>query len=135
VPHDAPACAEALAAIAVADQIVLAPGSLYTSVVAVLCVPALRAGIAAAPANVVMIANLHTEAPETDGLDGTDHLLAVLDHGARVDVLLYDPQSGLAVDEDVVRGRGVVPVAADLADPAGAEHAPAKLANALASLM
>jgi len=135
VPHDAPASAAALAAIANADQIVLAPGSLYTSVVAVLCVPALREAITAAPANVVMVDNLHAEVPETDGLDGTDHLMAVLDHGARVDVLLYDERRGLAVDEAAVRARGVTPFAADVADPAGAEHEPAKLASALASLM
>jgi hypothetical protein len=84
---------------------------------------------------VVQVANLHTEPPETDGLDGTDHLLAVLDHGARVDVLLYDASQGLAVDEAVVRARGVEPHAHDLADPMGAEHAPAQLASALASLM
>jgi uncharacterized cofD-like protein len=128
VPQDAAACGEALAAIAAADQIVLAPGSLYTSVVAVLCVPALRAAIAQAPAKVVQVANLHTELPETEGLDGTDHLEAVLDHDARVDVLLYDAARGLTVDPAIVRARGVEPVAADLADDRGVEHAPAKLA-------
>ncbi len=135
VPQDAAACGEALAAIAAADQIVLAPGSLYTSVVAVLCVPALRAAIARAAARVVQVANLHTEVPETDGLDGTDHLLAVLDHGARVDVLLYDRARGLTVDATTVRARGVEPVAADLADDPGLEHAPAKLAKALVKLL
>jgi hypothetical protein len=101
----------------------------------VLCVPALRDAIAAAAAPVVLVANLHTEVPETDGLDGTDHLVAVLDHGARVDTLLCDARRGLAVDEEVVRRRGVVPVAADLADAAGAEHDPAKLASALSTLL
>jgi uncharacterized cofD-like protein len=135
VPQDAVACGEALAAIAAADQVVLAPGSLYTSVVAVLCVPALRAAIAQTEALVVQVGNLHTELPETDGLDGTDHLAAVLDHGARVDVFLYDPQRGLAVDAARVRARGVEPVAADLADDPGAEHSPAKLAKALSKLV
>jgi uncharacterized cofD-like protein len=135
VPHDAPACRDALDAIANAEQIVLAPGSLYTSVVAVLCVPALRDAIAAAHAKVVLVSNLHTEEPETGGLDGTDHLLAVLDHGARVDVFLYDRRRGLAVDESAARDRNVEPVAADLADAAGAEHDSAKLATALANLV
>jgi uncharacterized cofD-like protein len=135
VPHDAPACTGALDAIAAADQVVIAPGSLYTSVVAVLCVAGLRDAIEAAPAKVVMVSNLHTEVPETDGLDGTDHLCAVLDHGARVDVLLYDPTRGLAVDVDAVRDRGVEPVAAELADGGGVEHDPAKLASALAALL
>jgi uncharacterized cofD-like protein len=135
VPPDPPALPEALAAIAAADQIVLAPGSLYTSVVAVLCVPALRDAIAAARGRVVLVANLHTELPETGGLDGTDHLLAVLDHGARVDVLVYDAARGLAVDADQVRERGVEPCPADVADAAGVEHDPAKLANVLAALL
>ncbi len=134
VPHDAPPPPAALDAIRHADQVVLAPGSLYTSVVAVLCVPALREAINTTTGQVVQVANLHLESPETDGLDGTDHLLAVLDHGARVDRLLFDPRRGLNIDEDVVHARGVVPVAADLADDAGAEHDPAKLARALQAL-
>jgi uncharacterized cofD-like protein len=135
VPHDAAAPGAALQAIAAADQVVLAPGSLYTSVVAVLCVSDLQAAIAQAPGRVVQVANLHTESPETDGLDGTDHLEALLDHGARVDVLLFDREHGLRVDEDAVRARGVLPVADDLTDAAGAEHDPEKLANALAALL
>jgi uncharacterized cofD-like protein len=134
VPHDAAPPEAAVRAIEQAGQVVLAPGSLYTSVVAVLCVPQLREAIGEAPGRVVQVANLHAEAPETDGLDGTDHLLAVLDHGARVDVFLFDPSCGLKVDEDVVRKRGVEPVAADLADAHGAEHDPEKLARALQAL-
>jgi uncharacterized cofD-like protein len=49
VPADPPASPAAIEAIARADQIVLAPGSLYTSVLAVLCVPEIRDAIAAAP--------------------------------------------------------------------------------------
>ena len=47
-PSDPPASPDALEAIARADQIVLAPGSLYTSIVAVLCVPEIRDVIAGA---------------------------------------------------------------------------------------
>ncbi|HTD50703.1 MAG TPA: uridine diphosphate-N-acetylglucosamine-binding protein YvcK, partial [Acidimicrobiia bacterium] len=42
VPADAAATPDALDAIADATQVVLAPGSLYTSVLAVLCVPEIR---------------------------------------------------------------------------------------------
>ena len=48
IPSDAPAPADALAAIRDADQIILAPGSLYTSLLPVLCVPELREALAAA---------------------------------------------------------------------------------------
>ena len=67
---------DAVAAIAAADQVVLAPGSLYTSLLPVLCVPGLRDAIAATPARVVQIANLRQQVPETLGLDGADHLQA-----------------------------------------------------------
>jgi uncharacterized cofD-like protein len=135
VPADAPTPPAALDAIAHADQIILAPGSLYTSVVAVLCPPAIRAALGAARAPVVQVANLHTEDPETTGLDGTDHLLAVLDHGSRVDVLLFDDARGLTIDRDLVQARGVAPVAAELTDVDGGEHDPAKLAKALVALL
>src|SRR5438105_5501172 len=81
-PESPLASPDALDAIARADQIVLAPGSLYTSIVAVLCVPQIRAALARAPGKVVQIANLAME-NETTHLDGTDHLAAVLDHGGR----------------------------------------------------
>src|SRR5262249_44507354 len=45
VPADAAAVPDAVAAIRAADQVVLAPGSLYTSVLAVLVVPQLRAAL------------------------------------------------------------------------------------------
>jgi uncharacterized cofD-like protein len=134
VPADAPASRGALDAIAAADQIVLAPGSLYTSVLAVLCVPDIRDAVRAAPGRVVHVANLRADA-ETAGLDGTGQLAVLLDHGARVDVLLHDPHSGLAVSETAVRELGVVPVAADLAASGGRAHDPAKLAAALAAIV
>ena len=90
VPADVAATPGAVEAIAAADQVVYAPGSLYTSVLPVLCVDELRAAIATTAARVVQVANLRPQVPETDGLDGADHLAAVLAHGARVDTFLYD---------------------------------------------
>ncbi len=134
VPENPPACPDALEAIARADQIVLAPGSLYTSIVAVLGVPEIRAAIDAAPARVVQIANLAME-NESTGHDGTDHLRAVRDHGGRVDQFVYDPDHGLAVDPEVVRALGAEPVAAPIAGPEGDGHDPQQLAKALSALL
>jgi uncharacterized cofD-like protein len=134
VPADAPASPGALAALAAADQIVLAPGSLYTSVLAVLSVPDIRAGVGAASGRVVHVANLRADG-ETAGLDGTGQLSVLLDHGVRVDVLLHDPHAGLPVSETAVRELGVEPVAGDLAAPGGLAHDPEKLAAALAALV
>jgi uncharacterized cofD-like protein len=133
-PADARACDEALVAIAAADQVVLAPGSLFTSIVAVLAVPAIREAIAAAPGRVVQVSNLVTE-NETTGLDGTDHLRAVLAHGGRVDTFLFDPDVGLAVDPDAVLALGVTPVAAGMAGGDGPNHEAERLAKALAALL
>jgi uncharacterized cofD-like protein len=134
VPADAAAPPAAVAAIEAADQVVLAPGSLYTSILPVVCVPALRAALATTTARVVQVANLRPQLPETAGLDGTDHLAAVLDHGVRVDTFLYEP-SALAVDSDRVRAWGVEPVAGRMAaPPQGHSHDPGRLAAALSGL-
>ncbi|MET0275651.1 MAG: uridine diphosphate-N-acetylglucosamine-binding protein YvcK [Acidimicrobiia bacterium] len=135
VPGDAAAPSAAVAAIAAADQVVLAPGSLYTSIVAVVCVHALRDAIAVTPGRVVQVANLRPQIPETAGLDATDHLAAVLDHGARVDTFLYDGAGDLAADEAQIRAWGVEPVAGTMAAANGHSHDPTRLAGMLRSLV
>lgn len=133
IPSDAPAHPEAIEAIAQADQVVLAPGSLFTSLLPVLAVPALRDAVASTSARVVQVCNLHHQLPETDGLDATDHLRAVLEHGARVDDFLYDPAT-LACDEDEIRALGAVPVQSQMAGPDMA-HDAGRLAIALRDLL
>jgi uncharacterized cofD-like protein len=135
VPSDAVAPAEAIAAIAGADQVVLAPGSLYTSLLPVLCVRGLRAAVASAPGRVLQVANLRPQQPETTGLDATDHLLAVKEHGARVDAFLYQRDGVLAADDSVIRDWGVDAVPADVARTDGLVHDPGKLAAALQALL
>jgi uncharacterized cofD-like protein len=135
VPSDAAPPAEAIAAIATADQVVLAPGSLYTSLLPVLCVRDLRAAVAAAPGRVLQIANLRPQQPETAGLDATDHLLAVKEHGARVDAFLYQRDGVLAADDAVIRDWGVEPVPAEVARGDGLVHDPGRLAGALRALL
>ena len=133
-PADAPVSPDALTAIEQADQIVLAPGSLYTSIVAVLVLRELRAAVEASPARVVQVANLATE-HETVGHDGTDHLLAVLEHGGRVDAFLFDPDHGLTVDADAVVASGIEPVAMPNARSDGRSHDEDQLAKALSALL
>jgi len=135
VPDDAPAHPDVLAAIADADQVVLAPGSLYTSLLPVLCVAGIRDAVARTRAQVVQVCNLHPQPPETTGLDGGDHLRAVLDHGTRVDVFLTEADGALAVDAALVSEWGVRLVTGDVARPSGRAHDPAKLAPALADLL
>ena len=135
VPADAPAVPDAIAAIAAADQIVLAPGSLYTSVIAVLAVDGFAAALQHARGRVVQVGNLRHQDAETAGLDAADHLAAVLDHGGRVDVFLAAVPGVLAVDGDRIRDLGAALATADVGDPGAAEHDPDRLAIALAALL
>jgi uncharacterized cofD-like protein len=138
VPRGVLACPEAVDAIAHADQILIGPGSLYTSLLAVLVVPEIRLALALARGRIVQIANLRTESPETAGLDGTDHVLALLEHRVRVDTFLYDVAGPLEVNEAYLFEHGVMPVGADLTrkvSGSATEHEPAKLATALRDLL
>jgi len=135
VPEDAKAHPEAATAIELADQVILAPGSLFTSLVPVLCVPAIREALAAARGRIVHVCNLRSQVPETAGLTATDHLRAVLAHGARVDAFLYHLGGALEADEIAVRALNIEPVAAEVAAPNGFVHDPGLLAKALEELV
>jgi uncharacterized cofD-like protein len=134
-PADAPADRVAVEAIRAADQVVLAPGSLFTSLLAVLVVPEIGRAVAETAGQVVLVGNLAPQIPETEGLDGVDQLRAVLDHGARVDTLLVPSVSTLVTDDAAARTCGVRLVRADVAEPGGTAHDPARLAPALAHLL
>ena len=101
----------------------------------VLAVPAIRDAVAATAGQVVQVGNLAPQVPETEGLDGVDHLRAVLEHGARVDVLLLALGAQLTVRDDAVRACGVELERADIATAGGTAHDPARLARALADLL
>jgi uncharacterized cofD-like protein len=135
VPEDAAASPDAVAAIEQADQVILGPGSLYTSLLPVLCVRDVRAAVRAAPGRVVQVANLRPQYPETTGLDATDHLRAVLEHGGRVDTFLYEGAGALAADAAAIRAWSVAPVGAEVARGDGLLHDPGKLAAALRTLL
>jgi uncharacterized cofD-like protein len=134
VPDDANAVPAALGALMEADQVVIGPGSLFTSVVAAVVVPEIQTAIALTPGRVVQVGNVAPEYPETTELDGTDHLLTVLEHRVRVDTFLYDRTGMLSVNEAYVYEHGVMPVGADLGAEGGPTHDPRQLAKALADL-
>ena len=113
-PADPPADPDALEAIATADQIVLGPGSLYTSVLAALAVPGIREAVATSAAQVVFVCNLQPQTPETAEYTATDYLAALDAHGIRPDEVIDD--HALALD-------------------GGRTHDPKRLAAALAALL
>lgn len=110
VPPDAPVPDEVLEAVSEADQVVIGPGSLFTSVLAVCVVPGIRAALAARTGGRIYVCNLRPQHPETAGFTTEDHLRAVRDHGVPIDVM---------VPPD------------DLARPDGSGHDPQRLAGVL----
>lgn len=127
VPADAPVPAEALAAIAEADQVVLGPGSLFTSVLAVGAVPGIRCALEERTGGRIYVCNLRPQLPETAGFSEADHVRAVLDHHIPLDVVVCSgpgPRELLGVR--VVRG--------DIALADGTGHDPYRLAALLSGM-
>jgi uncharacterized cofD-like protein len=89
-PEDTPAPTLAINAIKAADQIVVGPGSLYTSVLAALAPLGIEEAIASSHARLVYVANLREQIPETAGYDVASHIEALCAHGLRPDVVLAD---------------------------------------------
>jgi uncharacterized cofD-like protein len=79
-PRDVEAAADAIAAIAEAEIVVLGPGSLFTSVLPVLLIPAIQRAVAAAPGIRVYACNVATQVGETEGFDLADHVEALIRH-------------------------------------------------------
>lgn len=127
VPPDAPAPPAVLEAITHADQVVLGPGSLYTSVLAACAPPEVAEAIATTAAACVYVCNLHEQVPETAGYDVAAHVAALEAHGIEPDVVLADT-AGIALGE-IPPGSRVVTAA--LAAPGGIVHDAALLEAAL----
>ncbi len=85
----------AIGALEAADWVVMAPGSLYTSVIATCAVPNLAAAIGDTPAHVMWVSNLVRDGGETATLSAIEHLEALRCHGVRVDLVLFDPRAEL----------------------------------------
>ena len=112
-------------AIICADQVVIGPGSLYTSVLAALVVPGISDALVETKADIVFVCNLAAQPPETEGLDVAAHVEALHRHGVRPDVVLHDPS--MLGGSDGVDGSVSLPLV-------GADrrvHDPALLAEAL----
>jgi len=146
VPADAPATESAVSAIEAADQIVLGPGSLYTSVIAALLVPGITEAINRSEATLVYVTNIVTQDAETLGMDAADHLDALLDTtglrppGAIVasdsPLFIEPPLEPLVVDGEAIATYGADLITADLLDrDAGRpSHEPTLLGEVLRGL-
>ena len=88
-PHINP---EADQAIRYADIVVVAPGSLYTSLLPALSVAGVREAMAANPCPKVLIANLVTEAHQTNGWHVVDFVQRLEKHQVPINYVLYNTQ-------------------------------------------
>src|SRR5262245_7936968 len=135
-PDDAHAPVAAVEALVDADQIVLGPGPLFTSVLAAAVVDDVRRGIAESRGRVVYVCNLRAEGTETFGYDVAGHVAALRRHGIVPDVVVTQA-GGLPLGDLGTPGAGAVieVVEADVARPSGLAHDRAKLAEVLAELV
>jgi uncharacterized cofD-like protein len=130
VPSDVRAPASVLDAIAVADLVVIGPGSLYTSVLAAGVVPGISEALAASSARRVYVVNLHEQVPETEGYSVGDHVAALTRHHVCADVVLLASTSSLR--RDTV---SLPVIEADLQGANRFVHSPRKLALELSRLV
>lgn len=82
------------AGISAADLVVLGPGSLFSSTLPPLLVPAVREALRETTAKIVYVCNIMTEAGETDGLSAFGHVRVLHEHlGIWPDAVLVNSQS------------------------------------------
>ncbi|MGB5168570.1 MAG: 2-phospho-L-lactate transferase CofD family protein, partial [Acidimicrobiia bacterium] len=147
LPTDAPVTESAVAALEAADQIVVGPGSLYTSIAATLVVPGIVDAINRSSASLVYIANIVTQDGETLGMDAVDHLDSLLrTTGVRPPsaivasdspVLVAPPLEVVSIDAEAAATYGADVVTADLLDPIAERpsHDPFRLGVVLRGLV
>ncbi len=138
-PSDPPAYAPAVDVIADADQVVLGPGSLFTSLIATVIVPGIRSALQRTSARRVLVCNTRMQKGETEGLDAADHVRAFMAQagaGSIDAVVVQSPvlvADGIAVRRPALSDFGVEVVEEDVAGPDGL-HDPGRLAAVLRRL-
>ena len=129
----------AIAAILEADQIVLGPGSLFTSLIATLLVPGVAQALRNTHARRVFVCNSRTQVGETRSLDAAGHVAALFAHAGpkAADVAVVQvpelADDGVVVSRASLDALGVEVVEADVARASG-EHDPVRLAEVLRAL-
>ncbi|AYJ49658.1 gluconeogenesis factor YvcK family protein [Rhodococcus sp. P1Y] len=142
LPSDPPATPEAVAAIEVADLVVLGPGSWFSSVIPHILVPDLLAALDRSSAAKVLVLNLAPELGETTGFSAERHLHVLSQHAPQfgVDHVVVDsafvPPGGEREHLERAASRlGAEVVYVDVAEPGTHAHHFGKLAAALGSIV
>ncbi|MBA2274993.1 MAG: YvcK family protein [Actinobacteria bacterium] len=138
-PLDVPAYPPAVQAILEADQVLLGPGSLYTSLIATVLVPGINAALQQSSARRIFVCNTRMQPGETDGLDAVAHVRALLDHcgGACIDTAVVQSPvlevDGVALDRASWPWSEIELIEADVGAPDEGHH-PKRLSATLATL-
>lgn len=152
-PPDVEAYQAAVDAIMEADQVVIGPGSVFTSILPNLMVPGIGKALANTKAIKIYICNVMTQPGETDMFTACDHLTAIIDHGSVdwIDVMVVNTcqvcedkmvnyaesrRYPVSVNTENIQVIGVSTVLADVLDESKPScHNPTKLANILRELI
>ncbi|MFW2382069.1 MAG: gluconeogenesis factor YvcK family protein [Acidimicrobiales bacterium] len=118
---------EAVDAILMADQIVIGPGSLFTSVLATAVVPGINEALATTEGTSIYIANVANDRAEAKGFGLNEHICALADHGIWPDVVVVDETQEHPIGDFKV-------MAAPLRASDGWSHEPLALAAVLSSI-
>ena len=151
-PERPPPSQGVLDAIRAADALVLAPGSLYTSLLPNLLVDGVADAIRQSTAVKILVCNLTTQPGETDGYTASDHLRAVAQYlgsgliqfcvvnsplPRSVSQSLAHHSQLVSYDPQRIAALGAIPVLARLLAPAASgkiRHCPDKLGRLVAKI-
>ncbi|MGV8082967.1 MAG: uridine diphosphate-N-acetylglucosamine-binding protein YvcK [Coriobacteriia bacterium] len=113
----------ALEAIRAADAIVIAPGSLFTSIIPNFLVAGIAEAVRASSAKRVYVCNVANMRGETEGFDAADHVAALIEHGLEgsIDAVLVHAPAQEAADGDAALSATAVEPAASVATVAAVE--------------
>lgn len=124
-PARPPVSAAAIDAVRAADQVLIGPGSLFTSVLATAVVPGIRSALETTSAQRVFIANIATDIGDARGFGLAEHLDALADHHVKIDVVIAPP--GAANGPEIAARV----IEADVAATDGWSHDPDRLGAVL----
>jgi uncharacterized cofD-like protein len=131
---DSPAAA--IDAIEQSEHALLAPGSLYRSVLSTAAVPDLAAALGTTAARVLWIASLERDPDQPATMTAIDHLQALRLNGVRVDAALFDPSAGMRFDASELARYGVEAIPRPLRSIRNPRvHDPKRLRSALRELI
>lgn len=133
-PAEPAAPGEAVEAIRDADQIIIGPGSLFTSVLACVLVPDILEALQRAPGQRVFVANVANDRAEARGFDLAAHVETLASYRVPIDVVLADGSESATSETSAATVVGIPLVQAPMAADDGWGHRPDRLGSSLSAL-